>query len=199
MAITTSNILSGWRGAGLFPMNKHHILHQLSDIALSHPPSTPRVTVALIQLLNTTSPPEHNILQSSNIVFNAALSQTTATSPVKTHARCLTEITSRLAAENAILKKDNSELRNQIRKQKERTKGKRVVLKNVHAICTEEVYNALVECEKAAKQRTAKGRKRRSKCTKDVSSSGEDEEDNAESELEEGGVEIHDCIVVKPR
>jgi hypothetical protein len=72
------------------------------------------------------------------------------------------------------------------------------VLKNVHAICTEEVYNALVECEKAAKHQMTKARKRQSKCTKDVSSSEEDKEDNVESELE-GSVEIQDCIVVRPQ
>jgi hypothetical protein len=42
-------------------------------------------------------------------------------------------------------------------------------------------------------------RKRGRKRTKDVSSSEEDEEDNAESELEEGSVEIRDCIVVRPQ
>ncbi len=118
------------------------------------------------------------------------------TSPVKTHMHCLTEITVRLTAENAILKKDNSELRAQISK-KERAKGKRVVLKNVYAICTEEVYNALVECEKGTKQRTKKGRKRRSKRAKDVSSSEEEEEDSTDIELDDGSVEIQDCIVVK--
>ena len=122
-----------------------------------------------------------------------------ATSPAKTHAHCLTEITVRLAAENAILKKDNSKLQAQIRKQKERAKGKRVVLKDVHAICTEEIYNALVECERAMKAKKTKGRKRQSKRTKDISSSEEGEEDNAESEVKEGSVEIQDCIVVKPR
>jgi len=195
-AMTQSNILGAWRGAGLFPMNKHRILCQLSNAADS--PSTPKKNpIAPIQLLNTTSPPDHNTLQSSNIVFNNALSETSATSPVKTHARCLTEITVRLAAENAILKKDNSELRAQIRKQKERVKGKRVVLKDVHAICTEEVYNALLECEKATKKHTMKGRKRRSKHTKDVSSSEEEEEDNTDTDLVDGAVEIEDCIVVK--
>ena len=198
VAMTTSNILSGWRGAGLFPINKHRILHQLSDIqTTSNPPSTP--CIARRQLLNTTSPPDHDTLKLANNIFNTELSQTTATSPVKTHARCLTEITVRLAAENAILKKDNCELRAQIRKQKERTKGKRVVLKDIHAICTEEIYNALVECERATKPKKTKERKQRSKYTKDISSSEEEEEDKAESDMEEGSVEIQDCIVVKPR
>ena len=92
VAMTTSNILSGWRGAGLFPINKHRILHQLFDTqTTSHPPSTP--CIARRQLLNITSPPDHDILKLANNIFNTELSQTTATSPVKTHAHCLTEIT----------------------------------------------------------------------------------------------------------
>lgn len=193
-AITTSNVLGGWRGAGLFPMNKYRILHQLS-VPSTNRPSTPSTTP--LQLLNTTSPPDHDILQSTNRIFNTELCQTTATSPVKTHARCLAEITVRLATENAILKKDNSELRAQIRKQKERAKGKRVVLKNVHAICTEEIYNALVECERTAKLKKTKGKKREAKCTNEVSSSEDDEEDNVDCALEGNGVEIEDCVVVQ--
>ena len=178
-------------------MNKHCILHQLSDIRdlnYPNPPATP-CAVPSTQLLNTTSPTDHDILQLTNNVFKIALSQTTATSPIKTHAHCLTEITVQLAAENAILKKHNSELRAQISKTKERAKGKRVVLKNVHAICTEEVYNALVECEKGTKQRRKKGRKRRSQRAKDLSSSKEEEEDSTDLDLHEDSVEIQDCIV----
>jgi len=119
------------------------------------------------------------------------------TSPIKTHAYCLAKITVLLAAENASLKRDNSELQAQIRKQKARPKGKRVVLKNVHAICTEEIYNALVECEKAAKEKKIKGRKQRSKYNKEVSSSEDEKKDNIESALEDGHVKIEDCIVVK--
>ena len=200
VAITPSNIRGGWRGAELFPMNKHRILHQLSDSQHLSTPLTERVTST--QFLSSTSPPDYNTLQSANIAFNTALSQTTVSSPVKTHARCLAEITVRLAAENAILMKDNSELWAQIRKQKERVKGKRLLLKNTCAISTEEVYNALAECEKETKKKKrggAKGRKQKSKCTKEVSSSEKEEEDNTDSELEEGSVEIQDCIVVESR
>jgi len=198
-AITPSNILGSWRGAGLYPINKHRVLHQLSDIqGPSHPrsPSTPH-SVPATQLLNTLSPPDHDTLQSTNNAFKIALSQTTVASPVKKHAHCLTEITIRLAAENAILKKDNFELRAQISKKKDRNKGKRVVLKDVYAICTEEVYNALVECEKETKQRTKEGRKRRLKRAKDVSSSEEEDQDSIDVELDERHVKIQDCIAVK--
>ena len=85
------------------------------------------------------------------MAFNKALSQTTAGSPVKTHGRCLGEITEKLYVENAILRKDNSKLRAQIHFQKEQTKGKRLVLKDLCAIVTEEVHKALEEAQKAPK------------------------------------------------
>jgi len=179
IAITPSNVLGGWRGAGLFPLNKHRILHQLSD---NHSKSTPPTELATpTQLLNTSSPPDHNILQSANTAFNTALSQTATPSPVKTHGRCLTEITVRLAAENAILPKDNSELRAHIRNQKERVKGKRFVLKDQHAISTEEMYKAIDGCEKATRKRATKGKPRRSKRTQHISSSEEEEAENTDS------------------
>jgi len=43
------------------------------------------------------------------------------------------------------------------------------MFKNVYALCTEETYNALVECKKAAKENKIKGRKQRSKCIKELS------------------------------
>ena len=86
----------------------------------------------------------------------------------------------------------------QIRKQKDRAKRKRPVLKNVYAIYTQEVYNALVECKRAAKEKKKrKGKKQGFKCTQEVSSSEDEDEDNVESASEDGGVEIEDCIVVK--
>ena len=72
-----------------------------------------------------------------------------------------------------------------------------MVLKDVYAICTEEVYNALVECEKGTKQRTKEGRKRRLKGAKDVSSSEEEDQDSIDVELDERHVKIQDCIAVK--
>lgn len=194
IAITLFNVLGGWRGTGLFPLNKHRILHQLSG---NHSKSTlPTERATATQFPSTSSPPDHNILQSANTAFNTALSQTAAPSPVKTHGRCLTEITVRLAAENAILRKDNSEWGAQIQKQKERVKGKYFVLKDQHAISTEEMYKAIDGCEKATWKRATKGKPRWSKRTQHISSSEEEEAEDTDSELEEDDVEIWDCIEV---
>jgi len=155
-AITTLNILSGWRGAGLFSINKHCILHQISVAQTSNHPST--LPTTSLRLLNTMSPPNYDILQSTNRIFNTKLAQTMVTSPIKTHTCCLAEITVWLAAENAILKKD---LWAQIWKQKERAKEKWVVLKNDHAICPKSIMYWL----------NLKGLQKRQgfKCTQEVS------------------------------
>ena len=155
VAITPSNIHNGWRSAGLFPMNKHCILHQLFNSQHLSTPLTESITST--QFLSSISPPDHNTLQSANIAFNTALLQTIVSSLVKTHAHCLAEITVQLTAENAILMKDNSELWAQIRKQKERVKGKRLLLKNTYAISMEEVYNVLAECKKETKKKKRGG------------------------------------------
>ena len=60
VAINISNILGGWRGAGLFPLNKHRILHQLVD---SHTvPSSPVRPTTSAQFLNSCSTPDAIVL-----------------------------------------------------------------------------------------------------------------------------------------
>ena len=65
-AITTDNILAGWRGTGLFPENQHRILCQVPQTDTSPPtPRTTSTTTASIPFLVTSSPPDpmtlHNI------------------------------------------------------------------------------------------------------------------------------------------
>ena len=142
------------------------------------------------------------VLRSANIAFNNALSQTTADSPVKTHGRCLGEITEKLYAENAILRKNNSELRAQIRSRKERTKGKRLVLKDLCAIATEEVQKALEEAQKATKamqKGKKKGKGATAKQRKKVSSSEEEDKEDTDDDSAEEAIEIQDCINVRSR
>lgn len=66
-AIMERNILSAWRGAGLFPENMHRILHQLAEISspisTSPPPTTD--TISTLFFLSS-SPSELAILQSKN-------------------------------------------------------------------------------------------------------------------------------------
>ena len=89
------------------------------------------------------------------------------------------------------------ELSAQIRKRAERAKGKRLVLKDQHAILTEEVYQALSEYQKSTQKQTKKVKPRRSKRTRNHHSSDEEDEADTDSDLEDEGLEIQDCIVVR--
>lgn len=105
----------------------------------------------------------------------------------------------KLYAENAILRKDNSELRCQIRSRKERTKGKRLVLNDIWAIATEEVQKALEEAQKATQKGKKKGKKGKAKQHKNVSSSEEEDKEDTDDDSTEEPIEIQDCINVIAR
>jgi hypothetical protein len=91
------------------------------------------------------------------------------------------------------------ELRAQIGKRTERTKGKRLILKDQHAISTEEMYQSLSECQKSTRKQTKKVKPRRSKRTRNHPSSDEADGADTDSESEEERLEIQDCIVVRAR
>jgi DDE superfamily endonuclease len=70
-ALTESNAVSGWRGAGLFPENIHRILINVSDpqdpISTSEP--TPPPADDTLFFLSSSSSPEPAILRSKNQAF----------------------------------------------------------------------------------------------------------------------------------
>jgi hypothetical protein len=77
---------------------------------------------------------------------------------------------------------------------KERTSGKRLILKGRIVVSTEEAYQKLAEVEKMTRERKTKKRKRRdNRMTVDVEMDIENMEDNSDDEL----LEIRDCIQVQ--
>src|SRR5271170_7752491 len=75
-AITKDNILSGWRGVGLFPENMHRILIQISVNEVSAPtPASATNAPALMPFLATSSPPDYSSLHSTNQAFLAEFSK----------------------------------------------------------------------------------------------------------------------------
>ena len=97
------------------------------------------------------------------------------------------------------MKKDNSELRSQIRARKERTKGKRLVLQDLCAIATEEVQKALEEAQKATQKGEKKGKRGRANQRKKASSSEEEDKEDTDNDSAEETIEIQDCINVIAR
>src|SRR5256714_9721269 len=110
-AITKANILSGWRGAGLFPENRHRVLCQIPDEDLPTPtPSNPSTTTVSAPFLVISSPPDPAMLHSMNQAFMAEISSSDCVTPVRDHVRRLGKISERLQAENIILQTENREL-----------------------------------------------------------------------------------------
>src|SRR2546423_55894 len=126
IAITSKNIQSGWRGAGLFPTNVNRILRLLPDTTLASPMIPPQNTNVAATLLLTSFPPDGTVLRNANSIFKEEISNTILASPVKRHARQLSSFAEKLHAENSILRHENAELKHVINKRKERISGKRL-------------------------------------------------------------------------
>jgi hypothetical protein len=207
-AINEKNVLSGWRGSGLFPENLHRMLHQLpddrmpqslSDISTpSHPTSQANSTPFFI----SSSPPEPLMLRSKNQAFLGSLASTNIETEYKIHMRRLSGISERLQAEVTILQKELKEVKEIHAKRKERASGKRLILKGKVVVSTEDVHNALEEAEKATAAKKAKkgaGRKRRkviSESEDERSSLGDLDEREDLDDFYDSEVEILDCITV---
>ena len=86
--VTKENIISGWRGAGLFPENMHRILIQLVDYEKLTTPTTPCQS-------HTTQPafypnscrPDPSSVHSINQAFLTEISETNLPTPYKTQVR----------------------------------------------------------------------------------------------------------------
>ena len=173
------------------------MLCQLFDKSITPSPPPKPATPSLFP--NNSSPPDALVLRSANAAFNSALSQTEGASPLRNHGHRLSGITEKLFAENAIRRKENSDLRSQIRSRKERTKGKRLVLKDQYAIATEGIQKQLADAQRV----TWKGKKRaklqRARKRKTTPSSKDDDEESTENESDEEGIKVQDRIEVMVR
>ena len=104
-AITSKNISSAWRGAGLIPLNRKKVLRHLpiSTSPLLSPLSQPE---AILQAI-TSSPPNSTALRAANTAFNASITGgNPLDTPARKYAKSLTKATERLAAQVAILRKE---------------------------------------------------------------------------------------------
>ena len=192
-AITSQNVLGGWRGAGLFPTNPHRVLRLMSDNPTPSTPSINQTRSTTLQLLVTSSPPDAMVLRSTNAAFNEALLNASLSTPIRKHGRRLSGVAEQLQAENTILRHENRELKELIHTRKERLSGKRVILKGHMVVSTEELYQKLAEAERATRGKMVKSRKNK-RGTVVQEEEMEDEDIGDESEIE--GREIGNCIEV---
>jgi hypothetical protein len=200
-SITKDNILSGWRGAGLFPENMHRILIQLAGGDRPSTPNTPPpMTATITPFLPNSAAPNPASFHSINQAFLNELAKTDITTPFKTHVRRLGHIRERYQAESLILKEELKDVKEVNGRRKAREKGKRMILKDTPVISTEGVEKLLREAEEATKAKAKrKGKRRAKRGKKKAESSEESSETSTDDDIEDLDAlrpELFDCIEV---
>ena len=198
IALTKSNILGGWRGAGLFPRNVDRILDQLpqtnesrtsvTTIASNSSPITP--TRLQQPLFLSSSPPDVELLHRNNALLKEIIANSTLNSPIRKSICRSIGYGEHYQASNTILQRENKELRALMSARKERQSGKRLILKGKFIVSTEEVYQKLLAAQIATEEKQAKKGKGKRKSHQIASI---DVEDDSEEELPE----VEDIIVVE--
>jgi len=208
LAFTPSNILGGWRGAGLFPFEPEKVYRHLPDS--SSPPELPTFQ-PLPQVENSTldpnlftqsfitsSPPNGETLRrvSSALRLETAEPKVLAT-PIRLCIPRLAATTERLYAENSILKTRLKAATDVLSARKVAKKGKRIALKDHLLLTTEEIYKTVAALDTEAKERQ---KKRHARKRKRKAQESESESEDAASDPSEGltvPTEVLDCIVVE--
>src|SRR5579859_2932468 len=184
------NILGGWRGAGLIPLNPHRVLRQLkprtpsTSQTLIPPPSTPDNVELFETSLIDSSPPDGTELRRTNTAFRQRLGlETPLKTPERSYAFRLTIMAEKLSAQVSLLEHENTELKRLNAQRKEQTRGTRVALKDRLLLTAEELREtarALQEMEEEKqRQRAAKPRKTRKRKAQEMEAPAEEEVDGS--------------------
>jgi DDE superfamily endonuclease/Tc5 transposase DNA-binding domain len=167
-AFSIKNIQSGWRGAGLWPIDADKILCQLPPS--TPPPPTPPPISELsnqqsIPLLDTqlltSSPPDMTAVHAANKSLNQMVDKSNLNTPAKRYVHRLSHRFENLHAQHSISQQEVRNCKRVLSARKERTSGKRVILKNTIIASTEEIFQNIDEAE-----RKTKARKKKRKATK---------------------------------
>ena len=149
-ALTSSNILSGWRATGLQPLSPIVVLDKRATTPIRQPslPQTPGQSSNLDLSLLCSSPPDGTELRTANAVLNSELRKASSlASPIKRYTERMTRAFETTQSENVTLRKRLAEQEELLRTRKARKKGKRVALKGRFVFSTEEVLQIAKEAE----------------------------------------------------
>lgn len=199
-AMVRRNIIAGWRGAGLWPIDCDRILEQISEDEITPPPQFQPISQT--STLLTSSPPDALILHSTNVSLNTEIKTTNASTPIRNHIRRLSGIAEQLHADNIILKRENTELMEVVNARKERASGKRIILKGVRFVTTEYLYQELEKSETESKEKKKKGSQKKRKRMKIVENKMSNNEQHQSHEKDQIGLqdsEMRDCIIVQTK
>jgi hypothetical protein len=141
-ALTSSNIIAGWKSSGLVPLEPMRVLEQLPGFLNSAAtlPSTPLSQSQLDLSLLERSPPDGTKLHKANVPLNSTLRDTVGIpSPVRRYTERLTQAYEIANGELITARKQISD-QNLLNTRKQRTKGKRISFKGKFVFSTEEDF-----------------------------------------------------------
>ena len=195
-AFISTNILSGWRATGLYPLSPITILETLPALEVStlFTPTTPTISSTLDYSLLNSSPPDGTELRTANTLYNSAIaSANNIPSPVKRYGVRATRALETIQSENAILRRQLSEQQKLLNTRKKRTKGKRVALEGRFVFSTEEILDIARKAEAETAKRQAKKPRREREIDPEILGEQEDVFESAESEFDD------DCVIITHR
>lgn len=192
-ALTTANIVSGWKATGLEPLSPITVLEKLSTphTLRSLPPQTPGQSSSLDLSLPHSSPPEGTELREANALFRSQICGVhDVPSPAKRYAERMTRALETTQSELVTIREELAEHRELLQSRKIRKSGKRVKLQSKFVFSTQEVFKIAEEAEKLTAAK--KGRRQRQERAISIEVQN-DEVDILEIESSESK---SDCIVV---
>jgi hypothetical protein len=134
--------------------------------------------------------PEGTELREATSLVNTIVRSSTLETPVKRYIERSGAAFERATSKVAILRKENTELRELLRIRKERKKGKRVAIKGKFVFNTQEILELVEEAEAEASERKLKKKRTTKATTPEIES---EEEEDIEEDISESG---SDCIIV---
>jgi hypothetical protein len=198
-AMSQYNIQSAWLGAGIYPFDPQKAYNHLpssytrssitSTNATTPPPQTPNHRSLLVS-----SPPSDAELRSSNAALNLMLqAQNVLDSPTRKYISRLTRTAETLRTQNTLLLKELQDTQSVLSARRTNKRGKRVALKGVIVMSTQEIQSAVLQIENETQNSKGKGRTRQ---VDQDSIIEEIEEDLLIDDLSDSELGTLSCIIV---
>jgi hypothetical protein len=195
-AFSSDNIRSGWKSAGLMPLEPMRVLEKLPTRVYAPPlsPCTPAQKDQFDISLLESSPPDGTELRQANTLFNSALcTAENLPEKVRKYGERMAAAYETTHSELVIARKRLAEQDELLQARKKRTKGKRVALKGKFVFSTEEVLEI---ARRAEEDSVVQPPKKRGRPRKTVSIANEEKEQDSENVSDSSD---SDCIVVSSR
>ena len=195
-ALKSSNIVSGFKAAGLWPLSPVTVLEKLpAEKALQAP--APYNTTPLHGLdlsLLQSDPPDGTELREANALCLAAVENATdLPTPAKRYISQLTQASEAMSSKITTLRTELAKQKEILQTRKNRTKGKRVALKGKFVFSTQEVLEVARAAEQASEGKTSRKRLRKQSIAIEIEEQENEVVENVSSDSDS------DCIAVMPR